>query len=439
MTSSHTLSLFRFILITLFLLSCSSQSVTLEPTSENPYPPPANSTGYPPPANTLPPPVISTQIILTPGETHIDLPTPFPTFTLPPTPTSPFITLPTPMPLPTLAQDASGEILFMGYEDGVGLVYHFSVDANGTRTSEITPISTSGQAILPEHRVFSSPDGSRLLLMDGWGNASIFYTNTGILESVFRTKPSPHARFFSWHPDNLQVLIRSGDGYQDEGLWLVNVDTGQHITLVSEFPSPNFISGTVSPTGQQVIYSRRKGVHFSEGTWLMGINGDNSGQLWEYAIGYASWSPDGQKIAFIGNEGLSIMNSDGSNELLLSSTVYATRGLDPVWSPDSQWIAYMVVDLGISHLDSIRDFTDDQVINGATIRVINVVTGEDHALLSSNSIGYFQPVWSPDSTQIAFVSLGSGKSEIWLVNIDGTNLHQLTTTNSPVRFPVWRK
>lgn len=171
----------------------------------------------------------------------------------------------------------------------------------------------------------------------------------------------------------------------------------------------------------------------------MDINGDNSRQLWEYAIGYASWSPDSQKIAFIGNEGLSIMNSDGPNELLLSPTVYATRGLDPVWSPDSQWIAYMVVDLHNSQLDSLRDFTDDQVINGASIHVVNVVTGEDHALLSSNGIGYFQPVWSPDSTQIAFVSLGSGKSEIWLVNVDGTNLHQLTTTDSPVRYPVWRK
>lgn len=48
------------------------------------------------------------------------------------------------------------------------------------------------------------------------------------------------------------------------------------------------------------------------------------------------------------------------------------------------------------------------------------------------------PRWSPDGNRIAFYSDRSGKYEIWIVNSDGTGLRQLTSTSySLVFYPVW--
>ena len=47
------------------------------------------------------------------------------------------------------------------------------------------------------------------------------------------------------------------------------------------------------------------------------------------------------------------------------------------------------------------------------------------------------PVWSPDSTKIAFVSNRDGDNEIYIVDADGSDLFQLTTNDFNDYSPVW--
>ena len=49
--------------------------------------------------------------------------------------------------------------------------------------------------------------------------------------------------------------------------------------------------------------------------------------------------------------------------------------------------------------------------------------------LTSNAADDNQPVWSPDGTQIAFVSLRDGEHEIYVMDADGLAQKRLT------RFP----
>ncbi len=47
------------------------------------------------------------------------------------------------------------------------------------------------------------------------------------------------------------------------------------------------------------------------------------------------------------------------------------------------------------------------------------------------------PAVSPDGTKIAFQSIRAGKQDIWLMDIDGTNLRNLTTATGNSSLPAW--
>jgi Tol biopolymer transport system component len=78
-------------------------------------------------------------------------------------------------------------------------------------------------------------------------------------------------------------------------------------------------------------------------------------------------------------------------------------------------------------------------LNAAAIYLVDVEAGTSRPLLPKETAGNFDPTWSPDGSQMAFVSTRSGNSEIWVANVDGTNLRQLTNAGQFVRFPYWRR
>jgi TolB protein len=47
------------------------------------------------------------------------------------------------------------------------------------------------------------------------------------------------------------------------------------------------------------------------------------------------------------------------------------------------------------------------------------------------------PAWSPDGTRIAFQSVGSGGSEIYVVNADGSHKQRLTRNDDWDGQPAW--
>ena len=67
--------------------------------------------------------------------------------------------------------------------------------------------------------------------------------------------------------------------------------------------------------------------------------------------------------------------------------------------------------------------------------------GNEHRL-TRNDFGDFDPVWSPDGTQIAWVrypefGCNCGPSDVWLMNADGTNRHNLTNDATDISRPTW--
>ncbi len=114
-----------------------------------------------------------------------------------------------------------------------------------------------------------------------------------------------------------------------------------------------------------------------------------------------------------------IADYDGENQRRV--TTQRSLNITSVWAPDARSIAYTSYRRGlpsifISHLyeGTLQELTKNQGNN-------------------------FLPSWSPDGTRLAFSSTmdGSGNTEIYVINRDGTNLRRLTNHPAADGSPTW--
>ena len=146
---------------------------------------------------------------------------------------------------------------------------------------------------------------------------------------------------------------------------------------------------------------------------------------------YPSYSPDGTKIVFrgdqdlidhSGDEELYVMNADGTDIVQLThNDVFDSA---PAFSPDGTKIAF----------ESARDSGDPLALD---IYVMNA-DGTDVRRLTTDPAHDEGPIFSPDGTKIAFASLRSGQEDIWVMNADGSGQRQLTDDPARDESPDWQ-
>ncbi len=382
---------------------------------------------YPPPVATNPVPTL----VATDTAEPISLPS-----TITPIPITPFPTLtlvagpsPTLIPILSPAKNSSGMIVFAAKEgkEAKPIIYSLDVDATGNITRQTSVVSDSETQ--SDGFVFSSPNGDRLAITGPWGALSIFNIGKRVFEKM-AIMLGPDEVFFNWFPDNRQIL------WGGSTLVLSDPISGDQTTLV--VPGYGGISGAAaSPDGQFVVYGYTSSTIYTPGLWIINANGQNPHLLTKgESPSNVAWSPDGKKIAFFG-AGWQIIDADGSGlrELAPGVVLPQCYFLPPVWSPDSSKIALVTADIGNAFC---QGWAED-VFKGTNIILVDVNSGKYSPLLADESKGNIDPSWSPDGSQLVFVSNRSGTPEIWVVNMDGSNLHQLTMNYSLTRFPSWNK
>jgi Tol biopolymer transport system component len=274
--------------------------------------------------------------------------------------------------------------------------------------SDLRPITHDGRAV-DERQPAISPDGTLIAFSSNRdGNYNIFVADL----DGSNIRPLAKSEDFNvdpaWSPDGRKIAFVRGEDLTEGG-----------VAYMTTCPPEIFV-----------------------------MNVDGSGEVRLTTGGGAdpAWSPDGTHIAFsshrTGNYEIYSMSADGGDLHQLTNTNKTSA--DPVWSPDGRFIAYgsdytiAREDCGFMHTGTPGGGDDPELVADGSESNIYVMSsdGSGQKRLTDGKSGN-NPVWSPDGTQLIFVSRRDGYSQIYRMAADGTDRTMLTQDATQKSSPTW--
>ncbi len=184
------------------------------------------------------------------------------------------------------------------------------------------------------------------------------------------------------------------------------------------------------------------------------------------------WSPHGTVIAYVGDFGLALMliDADGFNPRLLNPAT-PTIGSDPTWSPDATKLAFMRTigaghadifsinangtgEVNLSHVGNAGHTGNDRNPSwGSTNKIVFQANrngtnsqifvmdadGANQTNLSNNAFFEASPDWSPNATEIVYISSrDNANRELYVMPAaGGAPTRRLTTDTRTDESPSW--
>jgi Tol biopolymer transport system component len=126
---------------------------------------------------------------------------------------------------------------------------------------------------------------------------------------------------------------------------------------------------------------------------------------------------------------LYLVNADGTD--LTQLTIMENGACQPSWSPDGSQLVFISPCLGRA------DFFET-IYNESSLYIINA-DGSGLKQLTPAPGSDFEPAWSPDGTRIAFTSVRGGFRQIYALDIESLEVTLLTNTTSAIESsqPSW--
>jgi serine/threonine protein kinase len=333
---------------------------------------------------------------------------------------------------------------------------------------KVTPLPIDGNVTA----AVISPDGKYVAyLLAGETNKEersgyVKHLPTGSIVQILPTTKNGYS-LHVFSPDNNYVYYRTSDQPEQSpsSLYKVSVLGGTPKKVIADFKADSEI--TFSPDGKQLAFFQfENGVAISK---LIVINEDGSGERVlttrrgdEWFEGVPAWSPDGKTLACLAgaNSGIHqmaviVVQVEGGVQKNLSATLWY-HGRSLLWLPDGSGLILTAQEEGNFSPQQIwrvaypsgeaRRLTNDLLdyritsvtADGNTLiadqrRPISDIwmvpaapNGKPAQVTFSKSDGYYVN-WTPDG-KIIFVSNLGSDSQIWVMNADGSNRRQLTSS-----------
>ena len=223
----------------------------------------------------------------------------------------------------------------------------------------------------------------------------------------------------------LRGKIAYSPGVHAHSLWVMSFD-GSHRRQITHAGAHADFDPDWSPDGKNIVFRTERGRYDSNNTGAQGIFVVNTKTLRERQIQprtgglFPAWAPNGKRIAFTGlnptccGEVIVTSKPDGSDKRIVKLPTAAGECL--AWSPDSTKLA----------------FCGHQGDGNWAVWVMNADGSNPHQLTHPRAIepagtgGDSPSAWSPDGKQIIYWSWQPAGGELFVVNSDGSDAHQLT-------------
>jgi TolB protein len=212
------------------------------------------------------------------------------------------------------------------------------------------------------------------------------------------------------------------DGMSD--VYVMKADGTAMTNLTHDEGARKDLSPELSRDGSKIVFTRQL---TSGGTHLMVVNADGSGltdvtptKFENHDIVDPSWSPDGNQIVYSsnadGNYELFTLKVGNESATRLTRTSWPVQNVDPAWSPSGKAIAFSRS--GLSLTSAAAGLFQIRLDGTAASRLTRTANGD----------GDVSPAYSPDGRQIAFSSDRTGNDDVYILDLAGFTLTNLTTT-----------
>ncbi|MBV6402010.1 MAG: Protein TolB [Anaerolineales bacterium] len=344
---------------------------------------------------------------------------------------------PAPVLTSTPIGGGSGKIAYSSKQNGEQHIYVIDVDGKkllelaGNISSKFYPDWTLDGTKLS---FISTTEGfAQLYIMDADGSNLVKVLDTS--ENSAYDQINPYYAFeidcciSAWSPDGEKIIFRTSRQANRIGsvgyMHVLNLTNNQNFDFRVATWAGAFWSSDSTKFG--VIRAEDRCGDF----WLCVMNtGDGKPvdlkDIYNVTFpSYLYWSPDENKISFAAfwnnskNMDVYVMDEDFSNAINITAALVKGQNENPVWSPDSQKIAFTSCDVYLCEL---------YVANADGTNLIKLKP----QILGLNSV-----VWSRDSEKIVYVSAEDGNSEIYIMNSDGNNPVNLTNHPANDGDPIW--
>lgn len=236
----------------------------------------------------------------------------------------------------------------------------------------------------------------------------------------------------NWSPDGKSVIYsiytkKVGSAQQNLTMFIHDLVKGKR-SILSNRNGLNS-GGSFSPDGKYVYLTISK--NGTPNIYKINLKGEEQAQLTKGPSGAmnveVSVSPDGNKLAFSSDRGGSpmiyTMNSDGTN--VQRRTFQGKYNSTPTWSSDGKKIAFA------GQIETYFDIFTMDADGGNIVRITTALKASGKR--ASNE----DPSFSPDGRYIVYTSDRTGKNQIYLNNLDGSNEHRVTNDSYNYFKPKW--